>query len=320
MNKVNKIDSDDSYDLADRYIREKRYDEAIELYKKLIKMNPGDDSLILSLGWAYRDHGKSAEAMECFEKLLERELSRKVFTGFAFDEMVRIFREEGNYGGIIDICERAVAAQPGDATLLQTLGDSCLKTGKTERAIEIFELLTRMEPDSPMYFCYLGNAHVMAGNFAGANKAYGKAIKIEPAETDNFYNKLGNAYLECLQYERAEDALRKALDYKFDYPLYHCNLGDVLVKQGKLDEAQEAYENAIRIDPRSSGAYYNRFGNTLAREQNYPMAIELYEKAINADPQNPFYYTNLADMCKSEGLTGKARKVYEEAKSLKLIS
>ncbi len=320
MKKINKIDSNDFYDQADQYIREKRYDKAIELYKKLIKMNPGNDSLILSLGWAYRDNGKLAEAIKCFEKLLEKELSRKVFTGFAFDEMVRIFRAEGSYKQLLDICERVVAVQPGDAALLHTLGDSCLKAGKTERAIEIFELLIRMEPVAPMCFCYLGNAYVMAGNFTSANEAYENAIKIEPAETDNYYNKLGNAYLQCFQYERAEDALKKALDYKFDYPLYHCNLGDVLVKQGKLDEAQEAYENAIRIDPQSRGVYYNRFGNMLAREQNYPMAIELYEKAIDADPQNPFYYINLADLCKSEGLTEKARKVYEKAKILKLIS
>ncbi|MCD6152388.1 MAG: tetratricopeptide repeat protein [Syntrophobacterales bacterium] len=319
MKKINKIDLNDLYDQADQYIREKRYDEAIELYKKLIKMNPGNDSLILSLGWAYRDNGKLAEAIKCFENLLEKELSRKVFTGFAFDEMVRIFRAEGRYKQLIDVCERVVAAQPGDTALLHTLGDSCLKAGKTKRAIEIFELLTRMEPVAPMYFCCLGNAYVMAGNFTSANEAYENAIKIEPEETDNYYSKLGDAYLQCFEYERAENALKKALDYKFDYPLYHCNLGDVLVKQSRLDEAREAYENAIRIDPLSRGVYYNRFGNTLAREQNYPLAIELYEKAIDADPQNPFYYINLVDLCKSEGFIEKAKKAYEKAKSLKVI-
>ena len=320
MTKTNITNSDAFYDLADQYMKEKRYDEAINLYKKLIEMDPENDSLLFSLAWAYRDSGRPAEAMKYFEQLLEKELGRKVFTGFAFDEMVRIYRDEGNYDGLVDLCERAVVSQPEDVALLDTLGNSCLQAGKTERALEVFELLTRMEPDSSMFFCYLGNACIAAGNFGGAEEAYERAIEIEPTEAHTFYNRLGNAYLQVRQYDRAEDALRKSLDCQSDQPLHCCNLGDILVKQGKLDEAQEAYENAIRINPQSRGAYYNRLGHTLAQDHHHSMAIEMYEKAIDADPKNPFYYIALIDLFNSEGLTEKAEEVYEKARFLKLIS
>ena len=71
-----KTGSEDFYDLADRFMKEQRYDEAIDLYKKLSEMKPGDDSILLSLAWAYGDGGRKAEAIDCFEKLFEKELEK----------------------------------------------------------------------------------------------------------------------------------------------------------------------------------------------------------------------------------------------------
>ncbi|TFG37107.1 MAG: tetratricopeptide repeat protein, partial [Syntrophobacterales bacterium] len=181
-------------DLADRYREEENYEEAIALYIKLIEMNPGDDSLVMSLAWAYKDSGKEEKAIESLAELLEKELKRKVFTGFAFDELVRIFREQKNYGRLVDICERAAKAQPNDTALLKTLGDSSLRAGNVARAIEVFETLTQMDQDSPIPFCDLGNTHIMAGNYDEAEKAYEKAISIEPSESCPFYNRLGSGY------------------------------------------------------------------------------------------------------------------------------
>jgi tetratricopeptide (TPR) repeat protein len=307
------------YDLADQYMKEKRYDEAIELYNKLIDMNPGDDSLVFSLAWAYRDSGKRTEAMACFEQLFEKELKRKIFTGFAFDEMVRIFREEGKHEKVVELCEKAVAVQPADPALLTTLGSSCIRAGRVERAMEVFKLLTRMEPDSPMLFCLLGDAYVAAGNFDRADEAYEKAIKLEPTEAHAFYSKLGNAYEQAGYYDRAEKALRKAIVHQPDKSLYHSIRGDILVKKGNLDEAQKAYEHAIRLDPKFEGAYYNRLAHTLAEKNHRLRAIETYEKAINADPNNLYYYKALIELCTIEGLDEKARELYEKAKSLKLV-
>jgi tetratricopeptide (TPR) repeat protein len=314
-----KTDSETFYDLADQLMKEKRYDEAIELYKKLTEIRPGDDSIILSLAWACRDGGRTAEAMECFETLFEKELARTVFTGFAFDEMVRICREDGNYEKVVELCERAVSAQPDDPALLNTLGEACIKAGRAQQAVEVFELLARREPDSPMVFCYLGNARVAAGQYEKADEAYGKAIAIEPSEAHTFYSRQGNAYEQAGQYRRAQKAARKALECCPDYPLYYSILGDIMIKEGKIDEARENYERAIMLDAGSGGAYYNRMAHSL-EQAGYPAeAVATYEKAIAADPTNLYYYKALIDICASHGMDDKVREYYEKAKTRNLI-
>ncbi len=314
-----KTGSEDFYDLADRLMKEQRYDEAIDLYKKLVEMRPGDDSILLSLAWAYRDGGRKVEAVDCFERLFEKELARKVFTGFAFDEMVRICREEGDYEKLVVLCERAVSAQPNDPALLNTLGEACIRAGRAQRAIETFELLTRWEPDSPMYFCHLGNAHVAVGNYEKADEAYEKAITLEPSEAHTFYNRQGNACERAGQYQRAENALKKALECNPDYPVYYSILGDILIKEGKIDEARETYERATTLDATSGGVYYNRMAHTLDQAGYTSEAVEMFEKAIAVDPTNLFYYKALFDVCAAHGLDDKAREYYEKAKSLNLV-
>jgi tetratricopeptide (TPR) repeat protein len=312
--------TDQFYDLADEYMREKRYEDATALYEKLVEMNPGEDSLIMSLSWAYRESGRVEDAVDCLRTLFEKELVRKVFTGFAFDELVRIFRDEEKHDRLVDICERTVAAQPEDVDLLSTLGDAYLRAGQADKAVDVFKKVISMEPDSPTFFVNFGNVLIAAGDFDGAENAYNMAVAIDPSEAPLFYNKLGDTYYKAEHYEKAEKAYRKSLKYRSDSSLCYCDLGDVLVKQGKIEEANNAYENAIRINPESAAIFYNRFGNTLATDMCHRQAINIFEKAIAADPQNPFYYLRLAESCTAEGFIEMAEKALQQAKLLKEIS
>jgi superkiller protein 3 len=303
--------------LADELMKAKRYDDAILLYQKLVEMNPGEDSFVLLLAWAYHDSGRLDDAIACFESLLNVELDRKVFTGFAFDELVRIFKERGDYERLLDICERAVAAQPEDIALLNDLGDAYLKAGKASEAVKVFRKMAEIEPDASATYCSLGNALVQEGNFDSAEAAYRRAVEIDPSEAGTFYNRLANAYCNEGHDEMAERAFKKCLEFRSDDPMYHCGLGDVLVKRGKIDDAHSVYEKAVDLHRNSAGAYYNRFGNTLARGNHHSQAIEAFKKAIAADPQNPFYYVHLAESYTALGLYGLAEETYRQAESLK---
>jgi len=307
-------------DLAEQLIEEKRYDEAIELYEKLHDMNPHDDSIVMALAWAYRDGGRTADAISALRRLFEKELSRKTFTGFAFDELVRIFRSEENFEDLVELCERAVAAQPDDVSLLVTLGDSCLKAGKSARAIEVFERLTEMEPDAPSVYCALGDAYIASGNFDRGDEAYEKAAELEPLDASSFYFRMANSYLRMEVFDYAERAVRNSIALNPHSPLYFCALGDTLIKQGRFDEGVSAYDKAINLDPHGAGVYCNRLGKAFAKDRHHEKAIAAFERAIASDPKNPFYYLCLMESCAEENLDAKAREYYKQAQDLKVFT
>ena len=72
----------------------------------------------------------------------------------------------------------------------------------------------------------------------------------------------------------------------------HGNLGSVYVKQERYNEAIEAYQKVIEIDPKQVAAY-NNLGNVYAKQERYKDAIETYEKAIQINPEQVAAYNNL---------------------------
>jgi tetratricopeptide (TPR) repeat protein len=287
--------------LAEECLRANRFEEAVTFLRQLIELHPGEDSYRMGLAWACLDGGRTDEAVECLELIFARELNRRIFTGFAYDELVRIFKDQKKFDRLVDICEQAVAAKPDDVALLSELGDAYLKAGSAKDSVRIFEKITSMEPDSPVFLFSLGLAHIMNMDFADGEAAYRRAAAIDSCGSISVYDRMAQAYLQAGRPEKAETAYRQGLDENGNDPMLLMGLGDVLLQQGKLEEGSAIYERAVALGGRRAGAYLHRLGNMLARAQYHAEAVESYKKAIALDPQTPFYYLALAESYRSLG-------------------
>jgi pentatricopeptide repeat protein len=285
--------------LVETCLKARRFEEAITLYRQLIDLNPGDDSYRMGLAWACLDSGKEEQAVASFEELFEKELRRRIFTGFAFDELVRIFKESKKFDRLVSVCERAVAAQPEDIGLLGELGDAYVSAGRPGDAVGIFEKMTAMEPDASAFFCGLGRARILNHDFAGGEAAYRQAAAIDPDKAGSFFGRMAHVYHDAGQLEKAEESFRQGLSEQDGDLALLMSLGDVLIQQGKLEEGSSVYERIIALDSNDAGVYLNRLGRTLARAHYYPEAVDVFKKAVALDPQNPFHYLSLSESCKS---------------------
>jgi len=315
-NVTERNDTEQYESMAQLYMREKRYPEAIAVYRQLIRMKPDMDSFVLCMAWALKDNGEVEEAVAQFEKLFQKELARRVFTGFAYDELVRLYRETKQHDRLVDICERAVAVQSKDLALLYTLGDAYLRAGQAEKARKIFQGLLDEEPDSSQYHAAMGNALIAAGRFDEAEASYQKAIENDfPGKAGVFLNKMGHACMLASAFERAASAFQRAVEAAGEDPIFRCDLGDALVMLGRVDEAFRAYGDAIRVNPAFEGTYYNRLGNMLIKENRAPEAVDAFHRAGAADPSNAFYKLSLANALSSCGRTEEAARILETLKN-----
>ena len=67
--------------------------------------------------------------------------------------------------------------------------------------------------------------------------------------------------------------------------------GDAHIEAGEYDQAIVAYDEAIRLNPRSVGSYYGR-GNAHLAQREYNLAIADYEAAIRLDPEFALAHNN----------------------------
>jgi tetratricopeptide (TPR) repeat protein len=292
---------------AEKFLKEGRYQEAIKLFEEIHQAYPEEESTLLMLAWAHYDNGEASLAIEYLEILLDRELQRKVFTGFAYDELVRIYKKDRNFNGLIELCRRAAEIQPDNVGLLNELGNAYLQAGKAGEALIVYEKLIAIEDDNPAYYCYLGEALFACGRLLESEAAYLDAAAIDPEQADRYHFKLASLFQKTSNYPAAVKTLGKCIAFCPDKPIYHCCLGDALISLGEPEKARAAYEKAVQYDKSSAGAYYNRLGNALVRSKLFSQAAEAFQEAIKHDAMQQ-YYLSLASVYNALGLTDKAQE------------
>jgi tetratricopeptide (TPR) repeat protein len=116
--------------------------------------------------------------------------------------------------------------------------------------------------------------------------------------------------------DEALEAYNKALAIKPDYADVYNIMGNTLLEQGKLDEAIEAYNKALAIKPDYADAYYN-MGNALKDQCKLEEAIEAYNKALAIKPDYADAYNNMGNTLQEQGKLEEAINTYNKALAIK---
>ena len=302
---------------ADALLRKGRRTEAIAIYRLLAEKFPDEESHLLSLAWALYDSGRSEEAADCFERLFARELGRQAFTGFAYDELVRIYRAAGNREALVSVCQRAAAAQPDDTGVQRTLGEAYLAAGMADLALAVFEKLIRLEPDASEGWALLGSARLALGDPSGAEQAYLKAAELEPRDASVFLGRLAEGCLNAGYHERARATLERGLALNPHDPHSWMALAEVLILQPHPDPdaAADACLRAVALRPETAGGCWHRLGNLLSKAGLHPQATEAFARAAQTEPEDPRYLLSLAASYSARGLDELAAAMLRRAQT-----
>lgn len=299
---------------ADRLAADGKPAEAALLYRQLVEENPGDDSNRLCLAWALYDSGKRPEAIEVFEDLFRRELTRGLVAGFALDELVKIYREEGNRAALLSVCRRAAEAQPDDPAILQTVGETFLQAGAPLEAVDLFKKLTVLYPDAPELWEALGRALIAGGDIPGGEAAYRRAALADPPATAIYLDRLACALTRAGYPENAVIFWRECENLEPDQPAWTMSLGEGLADIGKYDDAFAAVARAAALRPVDAGEYWRRLGDRLSEKGEAASAERSYERAVAAEPQNARRLLRLALSFASQGKNEQAAALLERVK------
>lgn len=98
--------------------------------------------------------------------------------------------------------------------------------------------------------------------------------------------KLGEAYDTAGRNDDAAQAYQQAINAKPDVPGYYNNMGNVLARAGKIDEAKAAYTKSAELDPANAATAWRNFGISLYNANRLGDAVEPLQKAADLDPKN----------------------------------
>jgi tetratricopeptide (TPR) repeat protein/transglutaminase-like putative cysteine protease len=133
--------------LGRSYLALRRFEEAIAAFRKQIEVNPFDEYAHNNLGRAFWLQQKYDEAEVAFRKQIEiNPLDR-----WAHANLAHMLRERRRYADAIPEYEKAIGITPQDATLHVGLGQALLQTDKPEEALAAFDKAVELMPAPPVW-------------------------------------------------------------------------------------------------------------------------------------------------------------------------
>ena len=160
---------------------------------------------------------------------------------------------------------------------------------------------------------FLGVALRMKGDDQAALAHYTEALRLNPGYYKAHYN-LGNVLYRQRRYEEAEAHFAEALRLNPGYADAHYNLGIALQTKGSYEAAEGHYAEAVRLRPGHAGAH-----KVLAGLLNFPGgSIEEAEahltEALRANPGDADAHNNLGTILSRQRRYAEAEAHFAEAR------
>lgn len=119
------------------------YPGAVEIFRRLLKRDPGHASALNYLGYMFAERGENLSEAEA---LIARALKAEPGNPFFIDSMGWVYYMTGRYRQAERELERAVSLAPDDATLREHLGDAYRALGEADKAREQWEKALELDP------------------------------------------------------------------------------------------------------------------------------------------------------------------------------
>ncbi len=210
--------------------------------------------------WESRvDHHMAA--MEKRERFLERR--ERILGGFGGErrERFRALLTDAEFAfyaldpdKAVKVLEEALRLDRGNAELAFFLGETYFNEGETDRAASLLRHVLAREPHHFEALVYAGVLENELGRSDRATELLKRAIAIRP---DAFlpYFALGALYASAGNLAKAEVHLKKAVQVEENAQAFSL-LGTIAYERGRVGDAVEALQKAVRLDPDDEDALY----------------------------------------------------------------
>jgi protein O-GlcNAc transferase len=248
--------------------------------------------------------GDSQAAMESYRRALSVE------RGSAAAEfgIGRLALARGDLEESRNHLERAAELSPEAGSIQATLSRVYRRLGREEEADHAARRARRLHPDidvrDPILQSVMEEAVSLvgyqtraleaerAGDPSRAEALLRRTIEIRPEDASLHYN-LANHLSRTGRVQEAEDSYRQALRLDSGHVPTLVNLGILAAQNGELREAKRLFEKALEKEPAHSGALLG-LANAAAARGQLDAAIPLFERVVELAPDRPDAHYALA--------------------------
>ena len=263
----------------------------------------------------------------------------------AFEQALKL-ASSGDLAGAETLLRTENQTHPHQENVLSLLGQLLLRQQKTAEAVEVFTTMVEHHSQSPAGYAELASAKLSAGDRAGAEQAYRKAVELNPEYSEAWHH-LGNLLMQkgdrengviCFrnsqntdpfaaqfvkvrelmgnkQYADAERICREVLQRHPNHSQALHTLAKLAKQLGAFEEAIDILNRGLRYAPYHI-SLWQALSENFTELGHYEQAIEAANRLVVLEPQNDAYWSLLGDNLRQIGRTEQYLQAFEKAQQL----
>lgn len=337
--------------LAELYMTSGLYDQAIEVYNEILRIDPENPYINISLSDYYRKKGDKAKSLEYLKAGFANpnlDIDSKVSILLAYYSVTEIYnsyKEEA-----FELASLLIQAHPDDPKAHSIYADFLVQDKKYAEARQAFlkvisldstkylvwEQLLFVEselgdnpamadesqralelfPDQPMLYLFAGAANFQLKNYEAAAKYFKNGANFVVGNDKmlaQFYSYLGDTYFQLKDHEKSDEAYEKVLKIEPSNILVLNNYAYYLSLRGTdLEKAERMSEKTLELEPGNS-SYQDTYGWVKFRLGKYEEAKEWILKAMESGEESAVVLEHYGDVLWKMNNSKEAVKYWEKA-------
>jgi tetratricopeptide (TPR) repeat protein len=257
--------------------------EAEDFLQTYLAIYPHDQRIAFLYACCRRSRFSIAESTALFQAVVR--LGSRSPEGQCAHHIIELdgHRDVGRH---FDGLRSLASAHPKDPMIRWMMAVQCRNYDANDEGVFHYKKLFEIWNPGPVL------VHQTYGNLLHALKRYDealverrKAVELEPAGWS--YDGLGLTLTKLERYEEADEAFEYAVEINPDQASYWNNWAVELNAAGEFAEAIKRCQKAIEVDPTHYRAWSN-WGLALELQGKLEDALEKYKKALAIDPSNQY--------------------------------
>ncbi|MFC2075238.1 tetratricopeptide repeat protein [Bdellovibrionota bacterium] len=312
------------YEAASKLSRERKYGEAAEKFRQLLKINPNHEEAKIGLAFVLTQMGNIEEA----DKILgltpttpsspektpsEEPTPEKTEPGKV--------EEKGEKESVIEKVTKAIAktakkvkeeeiVPESEESKLYNTARKLASEKKYDEAIATYRELIKQNPhhsDAKVGLAYL---LTWTGKSEEAETLFQEVLARRPDHGDALLG-MGRIYARRKEYEKARELFEKVIEQHPKYTDAYVALGTMQAWQKDYDASIKTFEKAREIDPENSSPLL-QLGKIYMWSNRYDEALKTFNLIIEKDPENLEAQMGIAKIYQRQGKEEESLAIYQK--------
>lgn len=264
----------------------------------------------INRGLAAINSGKYQEAEQLFRQMLKADPGMVE----AKHQLGTVLARTGRADEGISYLREATAASPKEPLYWSNLAAACYIAHDSKGAIDAARHAVDLQPDYGLAWDNLASSLMDLGEFAEAIPAFQKAISLGAGDIESM-KRLSSCYFGVEDYGNAIRVIRDVLQGNpSDFEML-ASMGAAQIEIKEIAGAVETLAKAAAIAPDHFPTAYH-YGRALRLSGDMTAALRWLRRATSSDPRNPVAWRDLADASLEGGDTENAKVAIDRAMAL----